>query len=247
MPPRRNSNLHGLLIVDKPPGPTSAEVVRLVRAAAGGAKTGHAGTLDPRASGLLVCVLGRATKTVESLMALTKTYEARVDLSAFTATDDAEGPREEVVVERPPTREQIEEVLLGLTGVVRQTPPAYSAVKVQGRPAYWYARRGRPVRLEPRPVRIDKLTVEEYEWPRLALTVVCGRGTYVRALARQFGERLGTGGHLTALRRTAVGPYTTARAVRLRDLPCPLRVEHLLPPPEKRTLGHAIRPTRFGD
>ncbi|MCZ7649079.1 MAG: tRNA pseudouridine(55) synthase TruB [Planctomycetota bacterium] len=224
--------LHGLLVVDKPLGKTSMDVVRIVRRAAGGHKTGHAGTLDPLATGVLVVCLGQATKAVEGLMGLTKIYETVVDLSAFTATDDAEGPREEVAVARPPARAELDAVLPEFIGTIEQRPPQYSALKVDGRPAYRYARKGEAVELAARPVRIDSLEVLEFAWPRLALRVTCGRGTYIRSLARQLGERLGTGGHLASLRRTAIGPYTLERAVTLDALPMPLLQEQLLDVPE---------------
>jgi len=231
---QRRTDLHGLLVVDKPVGPTSMDVVRRVRGRAGGAKTGHAGTLDPLASGVLVCCLGRATRAVEKIMPLTKVYDADVDLSAFTATDDAEGEREEVPVADPPTREQVRGELDALTGEIEQTPPAYSAVKVAGRRAYDLARKGRQVTIQPRIVRIDSIELHDYDWPHLRLTVTCGKGTYLRSLARQIGAALGAGGHLTALRRTAIGPYTIDCAIPLDDVPDPLEQDHLLPMPDLR-------------
>lgn len=229
-PPR-----NGLCIVDKPLGATSMYVIRVVRRAAENHRTGHAGTLDPLATGVLVVCLGKATKSVERLMGLTKVYEAAVDLSAFTATDDAEGPREAVDVPEPPSRAAIEAALPGFTGLIEQQPPVYSALKVGGRPAYAYARKGQDVELAPRKVRIDTIEVLDYSWPLLSLRIVCGRGTYIRSLARQLGEALGTGGHLAALRRTAVGPYTVEQAVKLDALPQPLLQEHLIPIDEPET------------
>ena len=215
-------DLHGLLVVDKPVGVSSMDVVRRVRRAAGNCKTGHAGTLDPLASGVLICCLGKATKAVERLMGLTKVYEATVDLSAFTATDDAEGEREEVAVERAPTDEAVRGVLDGLTGEIEQVPPAYSAIKVDGKRAYKLARSGEAVAMKARRVRVDEIVVAGYAWPSLRVRVTCGKGTYIRSLARQIGEGLGTGGYLTALRRTAIGQYTIEQAVGLADLPTPM-------------------------
>ena len=229
----RVTNLHGLLVVDKPAGPSSMDVVRQVRRAAGHCKTGHAGTLDPLATGVLICCLGRATRAVESLMGLTKVYEATVDLTAFSTTDDAEGERTTIDVLQPPTAEQVRAVLDDLTGPIEQTPPSYSAVKVGGRRAYKLARKGEPVEIPARMVQIDAIDVTGYTWPDLHTTVTCGKGTYMRSLARQIGERLGTGGYLTALRRTAIGLYTIDRAVALDDVPQPLQQEHLLPAPQQ--------------
>lgn len=227
----RTHDLHGLIVIDKPVGASSMAVVRRVRRAGGHCKTGHAGTLDPLATGVLICCLGDATRAVERLMGLTKVYETTIDLSAFTNTDDAEGEREEVRVDTPPDRDAVRAALDALTGTIDQTPPAYSAIKIDGQRAYKMARRGEEVQLAPRPVRIDRIELVDYDWPRLTLIITCGRGTYIRSLARQIGDTLYTGGHLTALRRTAIGPYTIERAVTLDDLPEPLTNEHLLPPP----------------
>ncbi len=226
--------MHGLLIVDKPVGCSSMDVVRRVRRAAGGAKTGHAGTLDPLAEGVIVCCLGRATRCVEQLMELTKVYRTTIDLSAFTTTDDREGERQPVDGAAPPTAEQLHEALDGLTGEIRQTPPAHSAIKVGGKRAYKLARAGERVVMPPRIVRIDRIDLHRYDWPLAEITVTCGRGTYIRSLARQIGGQLNVGGHLTRLRRTAIGPYTLDRARRLDDLPDPITAAHLLPAPERR-------------
>ena len=226
----------GLVVVDKPLGLSSMDVVRHVRRAAGrglavgvdGAaerghspgtsrgeggkrrkvKTGHAGTLDPLATGVVICCLGKATKQVERLMGLTKVYEAAVDLTAFTTTDDREGERAEVAPpEERPTRRAVEAALRPMVGEVDQVPPAFSAIHVQGRRAYAMARRGEAVKLGPRRVRIDAIEVLAYEWPTVTIRVTCGKGTYIRSIGRDLGRALGTGGHLAALRRTAVGPY----------------------------------------
>jgi len=230
--PRYRTKLDGLLVVDKPVGLSSMDVVRRVRRAAGFCKTGHGGTLDPLASGVVVCCLGRATKRVESLMAGTKVYEAVVDLSAFTSTDDREGPREEVAVASPPTRAAVEAACGGLTGWIEQRPPAYSAVHVGGQRAYKLARRGEAVALPTRRVRVDAIEVTGYGWPWLSLTITCGKGTYIRSLARDLGVKLGTGGHLASLRRTAVGRYTIEMAVGIERLEEPILQGDLLGVPE---------------
>lgn len=212
--------LDGLLVVDKPLGWTSMDVVAKARSAAGGRvkgprklKVGHAGTLDPLATGVLVLCFGKATRRVESLMGGAKVYQAAVDLSAFTASDDAEMPREEVAVATPPTAEQVDAALAEQTGWIEQVPPDFSAVHVGGQRAYKAARKGEAIELKAKRVRIDAIERLSYDWPRLELRITCGRGTYIRSLARDLGKRLGTGGHLTALRRTAVGPYTLDQAV----------------------------------
>lgn len=220
----------GLLVVDKPIGWSSMDVVRRVRRAAGGVKTGHAGTLDPLATGVLICCLGRsATRRVASLMDLPKCYEALVDLSAFTSTDDAEGQREAVEVASPPALATVEAVCARFVGAIEQVPPAHSAVKIEGKRAYRAARRGENLPLSARRVRIDAIEVLDYAWPRLSLRVDCGKGTYIRSLARDIGTALGTGGHLAALRRTAVGPYTVKEAVSVERCAAGIEQDDLLP------------------
>jgi tRNA pseudouridine55 synthase len=229
LPKYAEKNLHGLLVVDKPVGVTSAEIVRRVRFAAGNCKTGHAGTLDPLASGVLVCALGQATKSINLLMELTKTYEAEADLSAFSVTDDAEGPLEPAQINCVPTVAEVESALAEFIGEVPQTPPIYSALKIGGRPAYWHARRGRIIQPSVRMVRIERITINRFEWPCVAFTVVCGKGVYIRSLAREIGMKLGTGGYLTGLIRTAVGPYNRLKAFSGNALPERIVEADLLP------------------
>lgn len=226
--------MEGLLVVDKPLGVSSMDVVRRVRRAAGLGrrfKVGHAGTLDPLATGVVVCCLGKATRAVEQLMGLTKVYDAVVDLSAFTTTDDREGERQEVAVTQIPDEATVRQVLATFIGEVEQVPPVYSAVHVDGQRAYKLARRGEQPDMPARTVRIDAIELNRYDWPLLDITVTCGRGTYIRSLARDIGVRLGTGGHLASLRRTAVGPYTLDKAITFDRLESPLRQEDLLPTP----------------
>jgi tRNA pseudouridine55 synthase len=229
--PRTHSRYTGLLVVDKPLHMTSMDVVRRVRKAAGFAKTGHAGTLDPLATGVVLCCLGKATKCIDRLMDTTKVYHAVVDLSAFTTTDDREGDRTEVGVSEPPTREQIEGTLPRFLGEIDQMPPAYSALHVGGKRAYELARSGEAVSLATRRVRIDAIEPGRYDWPELELTVTCGKGVYIRSLARELGQALGTGGHLASLRRTAVGPYSLEHAVPIERLEHPIDQTDLLPLP----------------
>lgn len=229
---KTESSLCGLIVVDKPVGLSSMGVVRRVRRAAGGCKTGHAGTLDPLATGVVICCLGKATKCVETLMGQSKVYETVIDLTAFTTTDDLEGERLEVEVADPPTPEQVQAVLRRFLGRIEQTPPAYSAVHIHGQRAYKLARRGETVDMPTKMVRIDAIEVLGYVWPRLTLRVTCGRGTYIRSLGRDIGESLGTGGHLASLRRTAVGGYTLALAHPIERFESPITQEDLLPVPE---------------
>ncbi|MCC6580866.1 MAG: tRNA pseudouridine(55) synthase TruB [Phycisphaeraceae bacterium] len=233
MPPRESSPtpepICGLLVVDKPLDWSSMHVVRRVRRAAGGAKTGHAGTLDPLATGVVVCCLGKATRCVEQIMGQTKIYEAEIDLSAFTATDDREAAREEVAVATPPTPEAVLAALAAMIGWIAQTPPAHSAIHVGGQRAYKLARQGKTVDLPPRQVRIDAIDLLNYAWPVAKVKVTCGRGTYIRSLARDLGKALGTGGHLASLRRTAVGSFTLEQAVTAERLDQPITQADLLP------------------
>lgn len=204
------------------------QAVATVRRRAGGAKTGHAGTLDPLASGILVMALGRATKCIDQIMQTDKRYRTDIDLSAFTSTDDAEGERDDVEVESPPTRAKIEQALQQFLGDIQQIPPAHSAVKIGGRRAYKLARAGQSLTLGPRSVHISDLRLAAYDWPIATVEIDCGKGVYVRSLARDLGKALGTGGHCASLRRTAVGPFDESMAIALDDVPEPLPAESLM-------------------
>ena len=218
--------LSGILAIDKPLGISSMTAVSIVRRRAGGTRTGHAGTLDPLATGVLVLALGKCTRQIDALMATEKRYDTVIDLTAFTTTDDVQGERTDVPLapgRAAPTRAEIERLLAErFTGTVMQRPPAFSAMKVGGRRAYALARAGKPPELAPRPVVIHSVTVTAYEWPVLALSMHCGKGTYVRSLARELGTALGTGGHCTMIRRTAVGTFTLEKAVPLDAVPQPI-------------------------
>jgi len=209
----------GVLLVDKPAGVTSHDVVaRIRRGLPKGTKVGHAGTLDPFATGVLLVLVGRATKACERLMDAPKQYEATVKLGATTATDDPESPEISYAPHEPPTAAAVSGAVPRFVGDILQRPPAYSAMKVQGRRAYDLARGGNLVELEPRPVRVYGIDVLGYEWPFLTLRIDCGRGTYIRAIARDLGAVLGTGGYLTQLRRTRVGPFSADEAVTVERL-----------------------------
>jgi tRNA pseudouridine55 synthase len=213
--------MDGVINLNKPAGPTSASMVgKVKRLLPRKTKIGHAGTLDPFATGVLVLLVGRATKLCESLMDQPKQYEATVKLGATTATDDLEsaeipwagGEVGEV------SRGEIEAILPGFIGNIRQRPPQFSAIKVGGRRAYDLARRGREFALAAREVRVDSIELLDYSWPLIRLRIDCGRGTYIRSLARDIGEKLNVGGFLTQLSRTRVGVFTIANAVELNTL-----------------------------
>jgi tRNA pseudouridine55 synthase len=228
--PSAPPDLHGILVIDKPLGMTSMRVVERVRYRAGKARTGHAGTLDPLATGVLVVAIGRATKSIDRLMAGEKRYETVIDLSAFTTTDDGEGERTEVASE-PPSAGAVRDACSRWVGEVMQRPPAFSAIKVQGRRSYDLARSGEARELAARPVMIHGIEIDAYDFPLLSLRVHCGKGTYIRSLARDLGMALGTGGHCRSIRRTQVGPYLIDAAVSMDALPERVTQAMLLPVP----------------
>ena len=197
----------------KPAGPTSHDIVDIARRALGEQRVGHLGTLDPFATGLLVLVVGRATRLAPFAAEWPKTYEGVIRLGITTDTDDLTG----TVVATAPwtgiTPAQLADVIGGFRGAYDQRPPAYSAVKIEGERAYRRARRGETVAPEPRPVEIRELELVEAAVPDLQFRATVSAGTYLRSLARDIGAKLGCGAHLTALRRTAVGPLSLADAV----------------------------------
>lgn len=207
----------GLLVVDKPAGWTSHDVVGRLRRLAGTRRVGHAGTLDPMATGVLVVGVGRATRLLGHLAPATKTYDATIRLGVTTTTDDADG---EVVASAPVAvgDAALRATMAALTGEIEQVPSAVSAVKVGGVRAYARVRAGERVELAPRRVTVDRFDLRERRGDRLDVTVGCSSGTYVRALARDLGAALGCGAHVTALRRTRVGPFTLAQARTLDEL-----------------------------
>jgi tRNA pseudouridine55 synthase len=208
----------GVLLVDKPVGPTSHDVVGVARRSLGIRRIGHFGTLDPFASGLLVLGIGPVTRLAPFCAAHSKIYRATVRLGQRSDTDDSDGALEAVLVSAPPDRAAVERACAAWVGSVRQVPPAYSAKHVGGRRAYALARAGETVTLEAASVRIDSIGIERYAWPELVILVRCGPGTYIRALARDLGEELGTGGHCAALRRLASGPFRVEDAIAWSEL-----------------------------
>jgi tRNA pseudouridine55 synthase len=208
----------GVLNLFKPTGITSAKAVYRTRSLTGIRKSGHAGTLDPGADGVLLVCMGKATKSVERLMSLPKTYEARGRLDVTSRSLDSDSPHEPVLVETPPSAEALEAAAARWIGEVQQVPPAVSAIKVDGVRAYRRVRRGQEPTMKPRSVLIHDLQITHYEWPEVAFMVRCGRGTYVRSIIRDLGEAVLSGGCLTALRRTAVGPFTSDSATHFEEL-----------------------------
>jgi tRNA pseudouridine55 synthase len=224
----RRPDLNGLLVLDKPLGWTSADCCRYFRKGTRGAKVGHAGTLDPLATGVLILCFGRATRRIDALMAQEKRYRAQVDLAHVSPTDDLEAPPAPVEVATPPERSAVESACARFVGRIMQVPPAHSAVWVDGTRSYHLARRGEAVGLPPRPVEVREVAVLTYDWPILTIDVRCGKGTYIRALARDIGAALGTGGMLASLRRTASGGYTDATAIDPRTITQGLEAGDLL-------------------
>lgn len=178
----------------------------------------------------MIILCGKATKLCDRIMAGRKRYTATIDLSRSSDTDDLEGVLTDVHVATPPTREQIDIALTNFQGVIMQRPPSHSAMWVDGKRSYDLARAGKAVELKERPVEIHELTALEYEWPNLKIDVACGKGTYIRSLARDIGAALGAGGVLTALRRTEVAPFHVKNAYHLDNVPDPLRRDQLLDP-----------------
>jgi len=202
----------GLVIVDKPGGFTSHDVVARLRRILGTRRIGHAGTLDPMATGVLVCGVGRGTKLLGHLALDTKAYTATLRLGAATSTDDAEGEMFATADASGVSDQAVTAGIAALTGDIVQVPATVSAIKVDGRRAYARARAGEEVVLPARPVTVSTFTLSARRGPDLDVAVECSSGTYVRALARDLGNALGVGGHLTALRRTRVGPFTLDHA-----------------------------------
>ncbi|MDW8065704.1 MAG: tRNA pseudouridine(55) synthase TruB [Anaerolineae bacterium] len=202
----------GLLVLDKPKGWTSHDAVERVRGLTRIRRVGHAGTLDPLATGVLVLLVGPATRLAEFLLGHDKRYWATIRLGIRTDTDDAEG---RILSERPVevSRESFEEALRAFVGEILQTPPAFAAIRQGGERLYEKARRGEAVAPPPRRVRIDELCLLEWNPPWATIEVACSAGTYIRALARDIGEQIGCGAHLTELRRLASGPFTLAEAI----------------------------------
>lgn len=204
--------VHGVLLLDKPRGLTSQDALQAARRVLQAAKAGHTGTLDPLADGLLPLCFGGATKFAQIHLDADKAYRAVVQLGVVTTTDDGEGETVRAQPVPPVSPELLRPVLARFVGAIQQVPPLYSALKREGRPLYAYARAGQVLDVPARPVRVDAIDIVAIDGDRLTLDVRCGKGTYIRSLARDIGEALGCGAHLAALTRTASGPFTLAQA-----------------------------------
>jgi tRNA pseudouridine55 synthase len=226
---RQGRKIDGWLAIDKPAGLTSTQIVGRVRRITGAAKLGHGGTLDPMATGVLPIALGEATKTVGYVMDGTKRYRFTVRWGEARDTDDAEGAVTATSAVRP-TSDRIGAALAAFLGEIEQTPPAFSAIKIDGERAYDLARKKVPVSPATRLVRVDAFTLVSIDdADHASFDVTCGKGTYMRALARDLGIALGTFGHISALRRVAVGPFSEADAVGLESLEADGVEAHLFP------------------
>lgn len=208
----------GFLLVDKPLEWTSHDVVAKLRGITGIRKIGHGGTLDPLATGLLVIGIGRATKRLEQFVQGDKSYVAEVRLGATSTTDDAEGELTEREVTNPPNGDAIREALAGLGGEQEQLPPCHSALKSGGQKHYQLARAGKPVPRQPRRITVYSIEPVEIDYPEVSFRCAVSKGTYIRSLARDLGDRLGTGGYLSGLRRETVGAYSVEAAYDLATL-----------------------------
>lgn len=208
----------GVLVVDKPIGLTSHDVVQVIRRGTGIRRAGHTGTLDPRASGVLVVLIGPAVRLSEYVSASDKRYQATIHLGATTDTYDSEGKVTSSTPVQNIPEEKFLETLQQFVGEIEQVPPPYSAIKVKGRKAYEMARQGEEVDLQPRKIQVYSLDILEWAPPEVVIDVYCSSGTYVRSLAHDLGRALGTGAHLIGLRRTKSGRFTLRDAVPLRRL-----------------------------
>jgi tRNA pseudouridine55 synthase len=245
MPERIDEPPSGLLLIDKPSGVTSHDVVHRVRRVIGVKRVGHAGTLDPMATGLLVMGVGRATRLLRFLADMPKVYEGSGVLGVETNTLDAEG---QVIrtADVDVTEADLEAAMSALTGEIEQVPPAFSAVKVGGERMYRSARRGEAVEASPRRVRVDSFDLLRFDSPRLDFRVECSSGTYVRSLVADVGDQLRCGAHMTALRRTSIGPFSVEDATTAEEpgslLPLDRAVAHLpaftLHPEEAKVAVH---------
>lgn len=214
--------MNEILLVDKPAGWTSFDVVAKIRGIVSKKegrklKVGHAGTLDPFATGLLIVLLGDATKEQDKFMKLDKEYEATLKLGFTSTTGDPEG-EQKAISDKRPAISKIKDILKKFTGKIEQIPPAYSAIKVNGQRAYALARKGEKVELKPRQITVYDIKIENYNWPELHIKVKCSSGTYIRTLAEDIGQALKTGAYLTSLRRTKIGTYNVAKALRKREI-----------------------------
>ena len=209
--------IDGILVINKPKDWTSFDVVAKIRNKLNVKKVGHTGTLDPQATGVLVLCIGKGTKLCQKLIGLDKEYVCDITLGASSTTDDAEGELTPMESSKEVPLTDIENVLKEFTGTFKQMPPQFSAKKIQGKRAYQLARKGKKVKLEPVDVLVHNIELLDYKWPVIKLKIHCGKGFYVRSLARDIGEKLGVGGYLSALQRTRVGHFSIERAISIEQ------------------------------
>jgi tRNA pseudouridine55 synthase len=213
-----NMALSGFLNINKPKNWTSFDVVAKVRGLAQVDAVGHAGTLDPFATGVLVVALGRARLLIDAVQGQQKVYRGRIKLGQVSDSDDVEGHKTSIPVQQPPSEQDVAGVVAQFTGTIQQIPPRYSALRVQGRRMYELARKGLPFERQARPVTIHELKILSYSYPVLDVEVRVSKGTYIRALARDIGQELGTGGFLEELVRTSIGPFDLQSAHSIDDM-----------------------------
>lgn len=210
--------MNGIYAINKPVGPTSHDIIDQLRKKTGIKKIGHAGTLDPLASGVLVVAIGREfTKQLDELVQKEKEYIAKIKFGYNSTTDDEQGKKEEIKVTKQPTQENIAKVISKFIGEIKQMPPVYSSVKVGGQPAHRRMRKGEEVKLGERDVTIKSIEILGYGWPYLEVRVICGPGVYIRSLARDIGRELKVGGYLASLVRTRVGDFGIDKAVSVEE------------------------------
>ena len=207
------NQISGIFVINKPKDWTSFDVVAKIRNRLNVKKIGHTGTLDPKATGVLVLCVGQGTKLVQALTGLDKEYISDIMLGATTPTDDSESEPVPVPGASEVPMSEIEEALKNFTGTFDQMPPDFSAKKIKGQKAYDIARKGKEVKLEPSRVTVKTIEILDYKWPKLKLKINCGKGFYVRSLARDLGKKLGVGGYLTDLMRTKVGHFTIESSI----------------------------------
>ncbi len=205
-----------IFAVYKPKGPTSHDIISIVRRQTGEKKVGHAGTLDPLAEGVLVVGVGKqSVKKLSEIVQKEKEYIAKIKLGQTSTTDDEEGQKTDIEIEKKPTESEIKEVLKNFSGKIQQVPPSYSAVKMKGQKAYVMARKGKPLVLVPKEVEIKNIEFISYSWPILEIRIITGPGVYIRSLARDIGRMIKTGGYLAGLIRTRVGQFSQNDAERM--------------------------------
>jgi tRNA pseudouridine55 synthase len=210
--------MDGFLIINKPAGPTSHDIVNMVRKITNIRKVGHAGTLDPFAEGILIILIGGATKLQSKFMEMDKTYIGTIKLGEISDTYDVAGKLKSKNEKVKITTQKLELILNSFVGEIKQVPPIYSAIKIKGETAYKMARRGEKPKLKSRKIKIYSIKLLNYKWPRLKIEVRCGKGTYIRSLAHDIGKKLGCGAYLEKLTRTAIGKFNISNSAKLEKL-----------------------------